>query len=496
MQRRGHLLLAILPLAMLVGGFVLLTTATARAYLDEHEIRRDQVTALNEANAALNLAHARIDAALYQNNKNIAIEDALAEGEDTGFSNVAGNTLKVLLVRDSSEVWVSQVANGWYQLDAVATVGSRRTHVRTLVRERDPFTRFGSFVNSHPIGIAGTPKGDIHANRVVQLFFSGGYYEDRVSARDGFEWLIGASEGNTTFDGGYDDQHPEISMPDFATIDALSQYGDGALTALLGANNPADYDIEVELKGDTYDLVAREKDGSDVLTSLGNDFPSSGVLFIDADIASLKGELNARVTLASTGKITLTGSIRYIDGAGEAIYQNGLSTDPDNEPYIPNPDYDGTAALGVVAVGDILYSHDISDTIEMNGFFFSSTGRFGLPGLSFTSDGRYATGWDSSFQKNSYRRLGGIATDRRIVSTVVNGSGTVLSGFQHGTSVYDKRLRAEPPPHFLAIDRPLFRGYRIVSGGGPEAGSGEDGAFKLLGKPIGQKERNAAATGQ
>jgi len=490
--RRGHLLLAILPLAILVGGFVLLTTATARAWLDEQETRRHQVTALNDANAALHVAYARIYSSGYANDRNLVVEDALDHGEETGFANVAGHPVKVLLVRDRSEVWVSRLAHGWVQLDAVATAAGRRTHVRSLVRERDPFTRFGSFVNSHPLGVGGAPKGDIHANRVVQLFYEDGYYEDHVSARDGFEWLVGATEENTTFAGGYNDFHPEIPMPGFATIEALSQHGDGTLEALLGTRHPADYDIEIELKGGTYDIVAREKEGDEILTSLGNDFPPSGVLFVDADLAGLKGALDARVTLACTGEITLTGSIRYLDGDGDPIYRNGLSNDPANEPYEPNPDYDGNAALGVIAHGDILYDHDVPDVLEMNGFFFSATGRFGLPGLSFTSDGRYATGYDPSFRKTSVRRLGGVATDKRIVSTVVDGNGDVLSGFDHGTSVYDKRLRAEPPPHFLAIDRPLFRGYRIVSGGGLHGGSGEAAAFKLADVPIGSVERAAA----
>jgi hypothetical protein len=75
---------------------------------------------------------------------------------------------------------------------------------------------------------------------------------------------------------------------------------------------------------------------------------------------------------------------------------------------------------------------------------------------------------------------------------VVNGNGQVLSGFDTGTSVFDKRLRSDPPPHFLAIDRPTFRGYRIVSGGAPGAAGDEAGGWPVIEIPIGQLERDAA----
>ncbi len=485
---RGYLLLAILPLAVIVGGFVLLTTTSARAYLEEHDTRRYQTSAINDANAALAVAQARIQASAYEANQNVVMRDAVAENDPTGHVNSEGEAVKVLVVRERSEVWISRIANGWYQLDAVASFGGRRAHIRTQVRERDPFSRFSAFVNSHPIGIGGKPKGDIHANRVVQLFFQDGEYEDFVSARDGFEWLVGATPENTTFLGGSDDGHAEIAMPDVNTITSLAAHSDGALDSLLGSDDASDFDIAVTLHGDYYDIVATPKDGTDPRIAVGVSFPEAGVLYFDADIASLEGTLNERITVASTGSITLTGSIRYIDADGDPIYQNGLSSDPENEPYVPNPAYDGNAALGVVANGSILYHDDLPSTVEFNGVFFSATDRFGLPGLTFTSDGRYATGYDEDFQKDSFRRLGGIISDKRIVSTVVNSNGDVLSGFQHGASVYDERLRAEPPPHFLAIDRPVFRGYRILSGAVPGATTDGTG-WKLVDTPIGAYER-------
>ena len=488
-HERGTLLVAILPLAVMVGGFVLLSTATARTYLDEHQARRHQTTATNEASAALAQAMARARTSGYTNNSNDLLRTSAEDGEDTGFVNAEDNPVKVLLVRDTSEVWVSRLRDGWYQLDAVASQGGRRTHVRTLVRERDPFSRFGAFVNRHPLGIAGAPRGDIHTNRVLQLFFPNGYYQDPVTSRDGFEWLVNANWNNTKFPGGYNDDADEITMPTVNSIQALSEYSDGALAALLGSNPASNYNIQVLLKGNTYDLVAVPKGSGATLTANDLPYPEDGVIYVDGDIASLRGELDSRVTVACTGKVTITGSLRYVDGNGDPIYLNGLSQDPANNPYVPNPDYDGNAVLGVIANGDILYSKSVPDWMEINGTFFSATGRYGLPGLKFTSDGRYVTSYDSTFRKKGYRRLGGIVTDLRIVSTVVNGQGQVLSGFDNGTSVFDQRLRSEPPPHFLAVNRPLFSAYRIVSGGDPGVESREEAPFDLNERPVGAHER-------
>ncbi len=486
-DQRGSLLLAVLPLALLAGGFVLLGTTSSRAYLAEMEATRRQNAAWNEANAALSIAQARIKSSAYAANRNVALAEATEEGEEVGLDNAEGGALHLFAVHPASESWVSRLADGWYQIDAVASVGGRRAQVRSLVRERDPFSRFGAFVNRHPLGIGGSPKGDVHTNRVMQLFYAGGVYEDAVTARDGFEWLVGANAGNTTFSGGVDDHHAEIPMPNAAEIATLAQYGDGAVESLLGGANPALFDAKVTLRGTQYDLLLVRKDGTGTLTATSLPMPPDGVLFVPMGIKALEGTLDARLTVVSTGGVTITNSLRYIDEAGEPAYRNGLSTNPDAEPYEPNPAYAGNAALGVIADSHILYASGVPSYLEVNGFFFSATGRYGLPGLTFTADGKYVTAYDPTFQKQSCRRYGGIATDLRIVSTVVNGSGLVLSGFKKGKSVYDRRLLSEPPPHFLAIDRPLFSCYRVVGSlPGGEQGRGLDG------RAVGAVERAAA----
>ena len=486
-KQKGTILVAVLPLSLVAAGALLLSITASKAQMQEHESHRQQVRALHSANAALALAHVRIKASNYTGNSNDALTDGLL-GDDLGINNLQGNPLKVFSITEDAETWLSELAPGWYQLDAIATLNGRRAHVRSIIRQRDPFSRFSSFVNSHPLGVGGKPKGDIHTNRVLQFFYSGGYYQDSATAPDGFEWLVGANQGNTTFAGGVNGSHPEIPMPNAATISELSSFSDDVITALLGTTLTSNWTYEVTLNGSTYDVRLKSKIGLLDRVRTAIPLPAKGVLFVPGDISKLQGTIDGRLTIATPGKVTITGSLRYVDSSGEPMYSNGLTTDPVNQPYEPNPNYTGDAVLGVIAVGDILYSHSVPSHLEINGAFFSSTGRYGLPGLTFTSDGRYATGYDSSFKKTSLRRLGGIITDKRIVSTVVNGSGTVLSGFTHGHSVFDPRMITVPPPHFLSIDRPHFMAYRIVSGSDAGAVS-KEGGFNLKNIPIGNKER-------
>jgi len=469
-RQRGSALVAILPLTVIASAFVALTVTASQARLHEQDYSQRYRRALNNASGVLARAQSRIKDSAYVSGVNQVMDEALANGEDSGLVNGQGDTIRLLYRDPKADVWISMMEPGWFQLDCVASVGGIRAQVRALVRERDSFSRFGAFVNSQPLGVGRDPRGDIHTNRVLQLFYADGTYEDPVTARDGFEWLVGATEENTTFKSTVDEGYGEIPMPNAAAIDSRGGLGDGALDALLGGADADDFDIEVTFKGKTYDLVAKPKAGGTALSAPDLAFPASGVVFIDGDVSSVSGELDARVTLAVTGSVTITDSIRYVDADGDSIYNNGLSEDPANEPYEPNSDYDGDAVLGLMATESILYHDDVPDTLEVNGYFFSAEGAYGLPGLQLTSDGRYVKKYDKSFQKKSYRRLGGIATDKRIVSTVVNSKGDVLSGFVHGKSIYDRRLQNAPPPNFLSIDRPVFSAYRVVGGRG---GSGE-----------------------
>ncbi len=190
--------------------------------------------------------------------------------------------------------------------------------------------------------------------------------------------------------------------------------------------------------------------------------PPNGVVYVEGDIIAIKGEVVGRMTIASEGKIRVTGNIQYKDSDGDTAYLNGL--DP-YKPYVPNPDYDNLAVLGLIARSDIVYTLDVPDIFEINATLMSMTGRVGIDGVTLNSKGevgkynRIPDQWGrtsyKTFLKTSIRRLGGITTYRRPVDTVIR-NGSVVSGFKRGASAFDSKILVAPPPFFLARPTPRF----------------------------------------
>ncbi|MAG54945.1 MAG: hypothetical protein CMJ83_01510 [Planctomycetes bacterium] len=354
---------------------------------------------------------------------------------------------------DKVSVYVVNLAGMWHMMEARATVGDVSRTARMLVRERDPFTRFSIFIDNHYQGIAGSPRGDIHTNQTLQLFFPDGNYDDFVSAKDGFEWLIGASLGNTSFNSGYAAPTAEIAMPSLNDIQGIQPFA----AAPYYVDDTYD-NVEIEFQGDQVVIKARKIATGLVETVHDGDLPPGGVIYAENSVIELGGDVNGRVTVASEGDVTITDSVRYVDGEGDPAMLN--PNDPVN--YMENPAYDGASAVGIIANGPVLYDHGIPSTFELHAAVFSSSGNVGLPGLTFTANGAYATGYDPSFQKQNLNILGATISDKRFVGTVVDWYGNILSGFQDGAIEYDRDLLNNPPPHFLEIDRPLFKGVEVL----------------------------------
>ena len=190
--------------------------------------------------------------------------------------------------------------------------------------------------------------------------------------------------------------------------------------------------------------------------------PSSGVVFSEANILALSGDVVQRLTIASGGSVTITGNLLYKDAEGDTAYLNG---DKPWLPYSPNPAYEAIASLGVIAAQDVLYSRSMPSNAEINCSALAMRGRVGIDGIVLDSDGevtaynKFTDEWgrpiSAKFQKNSLRRLGGITTAGRPVETVVK-SGSIVSGFNIGQSVFDIGLLEAPPPYFLAQPTPRF----------------------------------------
>jgi len=384
---------------------------------------------------------------------------------------------------DASEkvrVYVVQLTDLWHMLEAEATVRGVTRTSRVVVRERDPFTRFSVLIGSHYQGISGTPKGDIHTNEKLQIFFPDGHFDDFVSAYQGFEWFIGADWSNTDFAGGYDETTAApIVLPDLNEVQArmrppvadLSSWERGSDYLYVGT----DYEnIQITFNDEDVVVTAEHVTNPGVPVPIYNgSLRDMSRIYVTGAITSIEGDLNGRLSVAteSSQGVNITGSLRYVDGDGDPAMLN--PNDPNN--YGPNPDYDGNSALGIIAPeGPVLYDHGIPDTFEMHAAVYAGDS-VGLPGLGFTGPdapypynhpsfgpGQYVYTYDPSFQKQNLNMLGLTIADHRWVGSVVDGNGNVLSGFQDGSINYDRSLLNNPPPFFLDLERPLFKAVEIL----------------------------------
>ena len=190
--------------------------------------------------------------------------------------------------------------------------------------------------------------------------------------------------------------------------------------------------------------------------------PPNGVIYAEGDIIGVEGPIVSRLTIASEGKIRITGNIQYKDKEGDTAYKNGFEP---NKPYEPNPDYDNTAVLGIIARKDVVYAIEVPDKFEINACLMSMTGRVGIEGVKLNEKGevssynlipdQWGNPYYKKYLKTSIRRLGGITTYRRPVDTVIL-NGSIVSGFKKGASAFDSSVQIAPPPFFLARPTPRF----------------------------------------
>lgn len=169
-----------------------------------------------------------------------------------------------------------------------------------------------------------------------------------------------------------------------------------------------------------------------------DDVPSNGVLFFE-DNVWVNGDIRDRVTVAagvfpdqpSTNvDIILNGSISY----------DGVT--------------DGSRAFGAVAQRNVQIPYSgAPNNFILDGAYIAQKGRFGRR--------HYYTG--SHILKNSLTRYGMIASNLTPGTAWVNGGGTVISGYQTGTSSYDPNMLYGPPPFFPTTGEYEFLSWEEVN---------------------------------
>ena len=195
---------------------------------------------------------------------------------------------------------------------------------------------------------------------------------------------------------------------------------------------------------------------------------SNGVIYIDGQIRRIAGQLDGQLSLVSNTAATITGTIQYADNLGNKRMLNGESSDMNAE-YALNPSYAGSSVLAIMTTGNLTYSHEVPQHFEINAALVSTQGRVGFEGLVPNNDG--ATVENSIDQsllpaekiKESIRRLGGIVSRKRPVSSFIHeDTMEVVTGFRWGKSMMDPNLVLRggssmiTPPMVIREEKPLW----------------------------------------
>ena len=191
--------------------------------------------------------------------------------------------------------------------------------------------------------------------------------------------------------------------------------------------------------------------------------PTEGLIYIEKDIRKISGTVQGQVSVVSNGKVEVSGSITYVDDQGRTRMNNGAVPD---QPYVSNPEYTGAAVLAIMAAGDVTYSRSVPNNFEINASLISVNGRVGFEGIVPTGDGSQVSlvmesGQAASYVKDSIRRLGGIVSRQRPISTYIDeGTHEILCGFRRGGSIMDRNLLMNgsnvTPPFVFNEDRPSW----------------------------------------
>ena len=193
--------------------------------------------------------------------------------------------------------------------------------------------------------------------------------------------------------------------------------------------------------------------------------PATGTIFVQGKVefpAMSKSSdgyavqtLDGNLTIGSGDNINIQESIVYAHpddmGKSQTAFLNGSDR---TQEYVPNPSYGGASVLGLIARNDVEIQSAVPDQAEINATIMATEGEVRVKGVNVASDGTVSVTSSGKFVKTSLRRLGGIISNQRPVTTYVDGSNAVTRGFIYTKSVYDTRQRTNPPRGFPSLNRP------------------------------------------
>lgn len=223
--QKGSALSIMLILAMGVGSVV--TSFLGRTLVEQSRVsqRAASMRAYRQAVGQMELAKSIVNASAYAGGQNVAVTTALAANPPV----IAGTGVMV----------EATGAARWYRLVSCADFADQTAAVSAFMRDGTPYVSYNYYVEEHPLGISGRPRGKLHTNQELEFYFPNGLYDGFVSAVDGFTYKSGAAANNTLIMGGSD--------PAAGVKDLLDLIDFNALKAQATVVTPANLDARITL---------------------------------------------------------------------------------------------------------------------------------------------------------------------------------------------------------------------------------------------------------
>lgn len=460
-------------------------------------------------------------------------------------------TLKYKLGRCVVRIYIYNTGGRIFRIYSIAhhPIHNRVTARAINVVERDTFARYIFFVDESINFGNTTTTGDVHANNFISFSQEGAvglgfqsygefttvnglYISDRGSLTE----LEGdPASQNIHFYGptnGHDEKRPRPQSSDLKSLKnsgLIPSTGSGSVYLMEkspAANNfwrqnhgLVKIDSVSKLHFDGNDVILQVKgknaDGESVTSpSVKVPLPSEGLIYTEAPVTSMQGELGGRVSVAVDSKgqgdsytkdsIIVTGPILYTDSEGQHPYElfevnsdgtkklddngfpkiisdlqsTGYEVPWDKEhglSYEKNPAYLAESSspppvLGLMAEGRVRLSENAPYNMVMHSAHISVDHAW-----TTTFDPRfhgkdYTLSNLQDLKRGNFRQLGARVEKGGYAGRYLNYSyyeynhvteswdrKSDKSGYYvSGEYIYDDRLRNSPPPHFLEEERPIF----------------------------------------
>jgi hypothetical protein len=218
---RGSALATLLILT--VGVSAAVTTFLGRTLVEQARVsqRAAQVRDYRQALGQLELAKAVVNQSSFTNGSNDAVQAALAANPPV----IPGTGVLV----------ESAGPPRWYRLTSFGDFSHQTSAVYAYMRDGTPYVAYNYYVEDDALGVSGKPRGRIHANKEIEFYYANGFYDDYVSAGEGFVYKNGATPDNTMLAGGSDPGAAEKSLLDFVDYGILKSQAKVVTDPLLEA---------------------------------------------------------------------------------------------------------------------------------------------------------------------------------------------------------------------------------------------------------------------